>query len=51
MDKYGVSEEAEDNVKKAADTTKCPSCGASVEIHGKVVTCPNCGTKPFEAKK
>jgi len=27
---------------------RCPECWALVEVHGDILRCPKCGTKPFE---
>jgi ribosomal protein S27AE len=49
MEKYGVDEGGEELEKKAS--AGCPQCGGKVEKHGNVLTCPKCGTEPFETKK
>jgi nucleoid DNA-binding protein/ribosomal protein S27AE len=53
MEKYGVDETANtptDDEKIAAPKT-CWRCGGTVEKHGKVLICVNCGTAPFEESK
>lgn len=51
MDKYGVSEEVDqENLEKKA-SQGCPKCGRSdVKKHGTVLICPSCGSEPFETK-
>lgn len=52
MEKYGVVEKdapQEESTKTATGSNIfCPDCVREVEIHGDILKCPNCGTKPFE---
>jgi len=47
MDKYAVCEDHPAQQEKRAGAG-CPACGTSLQKHGSVVICPNCGTEPFE---
>jgi nucleoid DNA-binding protein/ribosomal protein S27AE len=51
MNKYAVDEGGSDSetLEKAA-ASGCPRCGAAVQRHGNVLSCPRCGTEPFERK-
>ena len=49
MTKYGVDESDDEKAASVAPpTTRCPSCGNEVEVHGRTRICPQCGSKPFE---
>lgn len=51
MEKLGVDESGPDQeqLEKRANEG-CPLCGAKVERHGSVLSCPVHGTEPFEKK-
>jgi uncharacterized Zn finger protein (UPF0148 family) len=49
MDKFGVDESQTQQTKQAQQG--CPSCGAKLERHGRVLLCPTHGSEPFEQKK
>ncbi len=51
MHKYAVDEGQDNETLEKAASHGCPQCGATIERHGDVAVCPNCGTKPFERKK
>jgi len=49
MEKYGVSEKKDVTQNKTATDKKvCPVCGSPLRLHGEVLLCPRCGSKPFE---
>jgi ribosomal protein S27AE len=48
MDKYAVDESVSADVMEKAAAEGCPKCGAAVSRHGRVLSCPRCGTEPFE---
>lgn len=50
MEKLGVDEGADQEEMEKAATQGCPECGATVEKHGRLLSCPNHGTAPFEKK-
>jgi hypothetical protein len=50
MEKLGVDEGVNQQDLEKAASEGCPQCGAKVERHGQILTCPNCGTEPFEKK-
>ena len=50
MEKFGVSEDAEEGLEKKA-AEGCPSCGKKVVVHGHTLLCPKCGSEPFEPKQ
>lgn len=54
MNKYGVDEAvgtvSQETLEKQA-MQGCPKCGGRVERHGRILSCANCGTEPFEADK
>lgn len=47
MEKYGVDENADENLEKKA-AQGCPVCGATPIRHGNVLMCPTHGSEPFE---
>lgn len=51
MDKYAVDETGDTGALEKAASDGCPNCGATVQKHGNVAVCPNCGTSPFEKKR
>jgi tRNA(Ile2) C34 agmatinyltransferase TiaS len=54
MEKYAVVETegtvSQETLEKQA-MQGCPKCGGRVERHGRILSCANCGTEPFEADK
>lgn len=50
MDKYGVdTSTGKDDEQLEKEAAKgCPECGSELTKLGSVVTCPKCGTAPFE---
>jgi hypothetical protein len=51
MEKYAVEEGVNQEELEKQAMHGCPKCGGRVDRHGKVLTCANCGTEPFEAEK
>lgn len=51
MDKLGVEEGQDQEKMEKAANQGCPKCGATPERHGNILSCPNCGTEPFEKSK
>lgn len=63
MEKLGVAMDPNGDIvdrdamlkEAAADPSKapkCPRCEARLTFHGlHVVSCPNCGTEPFEGRR
>lgn len=48
MDKYAVVEgTSQQGLNKQAEA-ECGDCGGTLEKHGSVTICANCGSKPFE---
>jgi len=47
LEKFGVDEGASEELEKKA-SENCPKCGSKVEVHGKTLVCPRCGSEPFE---
>ena len=51
MEKFAVeTEQPKTATKNTWNKGDCPWCGASIEVRGNVLYCPNDGTKPFETK-
>ena len=50
MDKFAVDEGQDQEEMEKAAAKGCPKCGATPEKHGNILSCPNCGTEPFEKK-
>jgi len=48
MDKYGVDTSKNDGEKTAAEGSKCPICGADLDLNSPTPKCPTHGTAPFE---
>ncbi len=51
MEKYAVDENVDQEQMEKASAQGCPECGSKVERHGNIVSCPKCGTEPFEKKR
>jgi nucleoid DNA-binding protein/predicted RNA-binding Zn-ribbon protein involved in translation (DUF1610 family) len=51
MEKLGVDEGTNSEQLEKQAAAGCPDCGLKVEKHGKVLSCPRCGTEPFEREK
>ena len=48
MSKFGVFESMDVEAMEKAATKGCPICGSTVKRDGQIVSCPKCGTEPFE---
>jgi hypothetical protein len=48
MKKYGV-DESPTHKEASDDSSLCPKCSKPVKTHGKVLLCPDHGSKPFES--
>lgn len=46
--KLGVLEHLNVEAMEKAAAQGCPNCGAKVHREGQIVSCPKCGTEPFE---
>lgn len=51
MEKLGVDESVDHAAMEKAATEGCPDCGAKCESLGHLLSCPRCGTKPFEKRE